>query len=129
METEIKNAEITGTHLGTLSHGIFQFYIDLKYNDSCSQSYGGYALDAPNKTKGYRVGTEYGLEAIMQLLRVVGVDEWEDLIGKPVRVKASSYKITQIGNYLKDDWLDLEALSKEYFDKPDESNPMKPRRV
>ncbi len=43
----------------------------------------------------------------MQLMKVVGVERWEILEGKNIRVKCSQNKVHAIGNFLKDEWLDF----------------------
>jgi len=111
----IKNAVIDGTMLGVEDHGLLTFYIYLDYG-GCGQGFGGYALDEPLKVDGRfvrRRGTAFGTEAIMRLLKVVGVSKWEDLKGKAVRADAEQSKIHRLGHYLKDEWIDLKALSEE----------------
>ena len=58
-------------------------------------------------------GSSRGLEAMMRIMDVVGVDTWEDLKGKFVRVEKSSLgqPITTIGNLIKNNWFDI----KEFF--------------
>lgn len=112
---EIKNAKITSTTLGHEDHGIFTCMIYLDYGDSSGQGFGGYALDIPKKdTKGKflsRVGTSYGMQFIIELLKVVGVDKWEDLPGEYIRVEAEHTEIHRIGNLLRDEWFDPKQLT------------------
>ncbi len=113
---EEKNAKITSTSLGKVAHGTMSFYIGLKYSDSSGQSFGGYGLDTPIKDKDgnfiRRQGTDYGLDAIIQVLDAVGVDTWEELIGKSIRVRAEHNKVHAIGHYLEDNWYDIEEHAK-----------------
>ena len=74
--------------------------------------YGGDGQD-DEETK-TRHGTAYGTEAIRRVLETVGVSRWEKLPGTPVRARAEHNKIHAIGHYLKDQWLDLGELGKEY---------------
>ena len=37
-------------------------------------------------------------------MRIADVEDWKDLIGKSIRVKASYNEIYAIGNIIKDDW-------------------------
>jgi hypothetical protein len=39
-------------------------------------------------------------------MKVVGVDKWENLKGKAVRVKSDHSKVYAIGHYLKDKWFE-----------------------
>lgn len=100
-EREIKNAIITGTNLGYESHGILTCMISLNYGGS-GQGFGGYALDKWNGKE--RNGTAYGTEFIRRIIKTVGVENWEDLKGKHVRVDASWGKVHGIGNIIEDKW-------------------------
>lgn len=114
---EIKNAKIQSTDLGPVSHGCMQFWINLDYGSS-GQGFGGFILDNYDESKDKRVGTAYGLMAIMEVLRVVGVDKWEDLVGKSVRAEANMNNVKRLGHFLKDEWLDLKELADEFKDEP-----------
>ena len=83
---EIKNARIKDTRLGMAQGNILTFNIDLDYGGG-GQGFGGYALDGPDGNNG-RIGSAFGMEAIRRVLETVGVDRWEDLPGKHVRVVA-----------------------------------------
>ena len=115
MKYEIKNAVINDTFLGYEDHGIMTFYLSLNYSYNSGQSFGGYALDTHTDKHGFRrIGTAFGLTAIIKVLKVVGVEKWEDLKGKSIRVEMNSNKIKRIGNYLEDEWLDLKELAEEF---------------
>ena len=109
---EIKNAKITGTKLGREDHGIFTFMIWVE-TDTFSTGIGGFGLDYFNKDDSKRVYEVKGLEAISSILDVVGVENWEDLIGKYIRIKyeGRNQPIYEIGNLIKDRWFNL----KEFF--------------
>ena len=109
---EIKNAQITGTMLGREDHGIFTFDIYVKF-DSCGCGVGGYALDYYDKELGKRVFSAKSLEAVSNILDVVGVDKWEDLKGKYIRIKDNGWgsTIDEIGNIMENKWFNL----KEFF--------------
>src|SRR3990167_10576868 len=87
---QIVNAKINGTMLGIEDHGIMTASVELDYGGS-GQGFGGCALDEPIKDASgkflRRQGTAYGCEFIKRILWVVGVERWEALIGKHVRVK------------------------------------------
>jgi|SRR6185436_2271677 len=110
---EVKNAKIQGTSLGYEDHGIFTFNIQLDYGGS-GQGTGGYCMDTFSPEKAKRIPTMYGMALIMRILEVVGVDKWEDIPGKHIRVRATYCKVEAIGNLLKEDWLDFEKFSREY---------------
>lgn len=54
------------------------------------------------------------MEAISKIL-VVGVDKWEDLPGKYIRIEYNGLgsTVTKIGNIIEEKWFDL----KEFFGK------------
>ena len=56
-------------------------------------------------------------EIIKSILDVVDVEEWEDLPGKHVRVKAEHTKVHAIGNILEDKWFDPKELAKKFEKK------------
>lgn len=105
-DREIKNAKITGTTLGYEDHGILTCFISLSYGGS-SQSFGGYALDSPQRKDGKpsgRIGTAYGMEFIRRILEVVGVSKWEDLVGEHVRADCEWTKVHGIGHITEKKW-------------------------
>ena len=101
-ERQIVNARIRSTHLGYEDHGIFTFLLDLDYGGA-GQGFGTYALDEHDGKR--RVGTASGMGIIIEILKVVGVEKWEDLPGKYVRADAEHIKVHGIGNVLEDKWL------------------------
>jgi hypothetical protein len=74
---------------------------------------GGYALDCPSDRSGKRDYSKKGLEAIANILDVVGVDNWEDLKGKHIRIKDNGWgsRIDEIGNLMESKWFNL----REFF--------------
>ena len=109
---ETKNAIIESTTLGYGDHGAMSFWLTLDYGGT-AQGFGGYALDGPGKN-GHRVGSAFGLEAIMGVLTTLGVERWEKLPGTPLRVRGGWDKIEAIGHHLKDQWLDLAELARRH---------------
>lgn len=109
MSREIRNARISSTHLGLEGHGIFSVMIDLDY-DGGGQGFGGYALDRWVPDLKRRRGTAWGMEFIARVLRVVGVEKWEDLKGKYVRADAEFTKVHRIGHITADRWFDPDEL-------------------
>ena len=111
---EIKNAQITGTMLGREDHGIFTFMIYIKC-DGWACGVGGYALDYYDKESDKRVYSAKSLEAVSRILDVVGVDKWEDLKGKYIRIKDNGWGSTvdEIGNLIENKWFNF----REFFSK------------
>ena len=106
---EIENARIKSTQLGIEDHGIFTFFLHLEY-DGAGQGFGGYALDEWSKKAETRVGSGLGIEMIRKILEVVGVDNWEDLPGKYIRVEHDNMGVYQIGHITKNKWFSPKEL-------------------
>lgn len=78
-------ATIKSTSLGENDRGIFTAGFELSGDGWGVFAAGDYALDgAPEGDSYERTSTAYGMDYIRQLLRVVGVERWEHLIGKRV---------------------------------------------
>ncbi len=110
--TETKNAKITSTMLGIEDHGILSCMIYLDYGGS-GQGFGGYAMDQWSERHGRRIGAAYGAEFILRVLHAVGVERWEDLPGKHVRVRSTYSKVHAIGHIIEDRWFSPDDLAKE----------------
>ena len=95
-----KNARIEKTFLGIEDHRFFTFFLHLDYGDSGHQGAGGYVL----------VGKSFGI--IRKILEMVGINEWEELSGKHIKVKATHGGVCAIQNILGGEWLDFD----EYFE-------------
>ena len=105
---EILNAQITSTKLGREDHGIMTFMIFVK-TESYSVGVGGFALDQYSRETKDRIFSATGLEAISKILEIVGVDNWEDLPGKYIRIKDNGLgtPIEEIGNLIEDKWFNI----------------------
>lgn len=120
---ETRNAIIEGTMLGYEDHGILTAMLILDYGGS-GQGFGGYQLDTYRRP-GPDNEEDYGGRAahkacgflIQRILETVGVEKWEQLKGKHIRVKTTWSKILAIGNILEDKWFEpekeLKALQAE----------------
>lgn len=99
---ELRNAIIEGISLGMDDHNILTAWLSLNYGNSC-QGFGGYVLYLP---KGWRHHSAWGLVGhfIYRCLEIAGVDKWDDLEGRTIRVKHDKSKVYAIGHILKDDW-------------------------
>lgn len=109
----IENALIKNVDLSMADHGCLTLAMTLQ-GDGWGVVYGGYSLG-----KGYLGadddhfdGSAAGMECLMRIMDTVGVEKFQDLKGKYVRVATkgwgSSVKI--IGNILKDKWFDTETF-------------------
>ena len=109
---EIKNARIESTMLGYEDHGVFTCMLHFDYGEHGGQGFGGYALSGKNPKDSY-YKNQYCAMFIEGILKTVGVEKWEDLIGKHVRVEAEFDGIKRIGNILEDIWFDPKKLHEE----------------
>lgn len=109
METE--NAIIKSTFLGFEDHGFLTAMLRLDFGHS-SQGFGGYALGGArnNEHRNGPVESRFCSEFLAGVLETVGVREWSELVGKPVRVRSSEGQIVSIGHIVNDVWLTPEEL-------------------
>lgn len=77
-------AVIRSTKLGYEDHGMLTCYIELDFGDTSRQAFGGWSMDAWDPDSGTRKGIAVGVDMLIGILRVVGVDTWEQLVGKTV---------------------------------------------
>ena len=109
---EIKNAKIVDVSLTMADHGVLTFDLSL-VGSGWGVGYGGYVIG-----KGYVGAKEFtaegkGLVALMRIMDTVGVEKWEDLKGKYIRVVTEGWgsTVTTIGNILEDKWFN----AREFF--------------
>ena len=114
---EIVNARIASARLGFERDIFLSATLSLEYGGSMGQSYGGHVFcDVPSTPGGERRGTAYGTEAIMRILRTVGVETWADLDGRLIRVRREAGwggAILGIGHPLEDLWFSFKDLADE----------------
>ena len=114
---KIENAQISKVSLSMADHGCLTFNIGLK-GRGWGIAYGGYVighgyLGADDKNIIAENG--HGLEAMMRIMNVVGVEKWEDLPGKYIRVKMEGWgdPIDIIGNIMEDKWFNIREFFKQ----------------
>ncbi len=114
---KIENAEIELVDLSMADHGCLTNDIVLK-GGGWSCVYGGFCIG-----KGYLGcpddffhGSPSGIEYIMRIMDTVGVDRFQNLKGKYVRVATKGWgsSIKIIGNILTDKWFDAESFFKDF---------------
>lgn len=114
MSEKILNAKITSVSL-CFANGILTFYLGLKIQDGTGCCFGGYALDEYDKAEGRRLPISLGLECLEEIMKTVGVQSWENLRDKYIRVvsRGLGESIEEIGNIMEDKWFNIE----EFFQK------------
>lgn len=113
-EIEEKNAIITGKRID-IERGL-SAWLTLDYGGA-GQGFGGYLLYAPVGWAAHQEKTNYCGHFIYRVITVAGVEEWEQLVGKTVRVRANHMGIEAIGHIVKDDWFNPKAEFKAMREK------------
>lgn len=105
--TTIENCKITSVSLGLEDHGILTAHMYLE-GDGWGCGFGGYVLDNWDTEKKQRVGSAYGTNYILRILKTLEVDQWEKLPGTPLRAETERWGggIVRIGHLFKDKWFD-----------------------
>lgn len=85
-QTKTVFATVSKTFFGREDHGILTFYLDMWVDTSYCTYFGGYALDGYDAATNSRVFTTKGLEAMSEILKVFGVNSWEQLKGRQIKV-------------------------------------------
>lgn len=93
---ETLNAIITAARIEDGGCGFLTAWITLDYGDS-KQVFGGYDLRL------------YAGHFLCRTMQVAGVKDWADIVGKTIRVKASTIDVFAIGHITKDDWFNPSA--------------------
>lgn len=109
METKIRNAIIESTSLDTGDRGLLTAWLHFDYGDGAHQGFGGHVLYLPKDYKHYTNKGDFAGHFIFRCMQVAGVESWDKIKGKSVRVKYEggpgfSSKIIAIGHIVKDDW-------------------------
>lgn len=112
---EIQNARIRSTSLTMADHGCLTFWLHLE-GDGWGCGFGGYCIGFGYLgSENFNAENGDGLVAIMKIMDTVGVEEWENLKGKLVRVKTDGWGsgIKEIGNIIEDKWFNIETFFQE----------------
>jgi hypothetical protein len=103
---ETRNAVIRSATITNGDHGLLSAWLDLDYGGS-GQGFGGYALYLPKDfTHHNPAGPNYAGHFIWRVLEIAGVEKWDQLPGKTIRVRAEHSKVHAIGHIVKDDWFE-----------------------
>jgi len=110
-EAMIENAKITSVDLSMADHGVLTLQMTIE-GKGWGCVLGGYVLG-----KGYLGAKEFdgspkGIEEIMRIMDVVGVERFNDMVGKYIRVESERWgsKIHKFGNIVEDKWFDYKEF-------------------
>lgn len=101
-DMEVKNAVIKSARIDTGDRGLLTAWLDLDYGGS-GQGFGGYALYLPKSFSHHELMSCAG-HFLFRVMEVAGVERWDQLPGKTVRVVANHRGVEKIGHIVKDDW-------------------------
>ena len=110
---KIENALITNVDLSMADHGCLTLIMTLE-GGGWGVVYGGYCLG-----KGYLGadddffdGSAAGMEYLIRIMDTVGVEKFQDLKGKYIRVATKGWgdPVKIIGNVINDKWFDAETF-------------------
>lgn len=99
---ETKNAIIESASLSFGDRGFLDCSLMLDYGGS-GQGFGGYVLYLPKSWAHHELKSVAG-HFIFRVLEVAGVESWDKLKGRTIRVKAEHCKVHAIGHIVRDDW-------------------------
>lgn len=111
---EIMNAKITSVDLDMRDHGIMKLSMAIE-GRGWGCIYGGYYLGQGYLGSDEFDGSAKGMESIMRIMDVVGVESFNSLKDKYVRVATKGWgdSVKIIGNIIKDQWFDIEEFYKD----------------
>lgn len=99
------NAVITGASIEIEDHGFLTIWLTLDYGGS-GQGFGGYALFS-QRAYDAKEKYPYAADWLWQVMQVAGVEKWDKLPGKTIRVVREDWgKVHKIGHIIKDIWWD-----------------------
>ena len=118
-EPKITNMKITNVSLSMADHGCLTFGLTLE-GSGFGVVYGGYCIGHGYLGADSFKGNQYGIECLMRIMDTVGVERWEDMKGKYIRIVDNGWgsTITTIGHIIEDKWFDV----KEFFKDKEKQN-------
>ena len=110
---EIINAKITSTSITMADHGCLIFWVTVE-GSGFAVSIGGYSIGHGYLGASEFDGNGHGLEAMMRIMDTVGIDTWEDLKGKYIRIESNGLgkPVKKIGHLIDNKWFDIDEFFK-----------------
>lgn len=122
-EYSARHMTVKKTFLGYEDHGILTFNLDCE-GDGYGQGVGGIALDgAPAQAGGPRTPQASGLALVTEVIKVLGADSWEGILGKQILIISDNTgRSAGIANPLTGKVLVFSEFLKESRQAADESS-------
>lgn len=114
---ELKNATIKSAKISIDNGFILTAYLDLDYGSNC-QGFGGYVLAMNETATHYKDSMQFNSAGIFiqRVMEIAGVESWDLLPGKNIRVYHNHSKVKSIGHIIKDEWfnpaIDLQKIKR-----------------
>lgn len=102
MDSEIKNAIISGARLEICDRGFLDACLMLDYG-VMAQSFGGYCLYLPKSFDHHKLLSHAG-HFLFRSMEIAGVERWDAMRGCALRARVENGLIQAIGHIVKDDW-------------------------
>jgi hypothetical protein len=102
MTITIQNAIIASAILTTNERDMLDMWLHLDYG-GMSQGFGGWALYLSKTYRNHSLESAAG-HHIYRCMEIAGVDNFNKLQGRSIRVESTGGRITGIGHIIKDDW-------------------------
>ncbi len=113
---EEKNAIVESVSIDDGERGLLTAWLNLNYGGS-GQGFGGFTLYLPKDYHHFTNKGDFAGHFIFRCMEIAGVNKWQDIKGKTVRVRSNGQLIEEIGHIIKDDWFnpskDFEKMLKE----------------
>lgn len=122
-EMEIRNAIIESVTITSADHGVLSAWLYLDYGGA-GQGFGGHALYLPESFKHHKKGMSYAGHFLFRCMEIAGVEKWENIKGKTIRVKCNHSNVQAIGHIVKEDWFDPSIDFKQLKELDDASRPL-----
>jgi hypothetical protein len=104
-QLEIQNAVISSALLTFAERGHLDCWLYLEYGNGGGQGFGGYALYLPKSYTHHKLLSPAG-HFLYRVMEIAGVESFDKLKGRTIRVKATTDRVQAIGHIIKDDWFD-----------------------
>lgn len=104
---ETRNAVITHASLGVARDFILDSWLTLDYGGE-GQGFGGFALYLSKTAKHHTIESCAG-HWIWRVMQIAGVEKWDDIKGRTIRVRCTHDRVHAIGHIVRDDWFDPAA--------------------